>query len=118
MRLLIAGVPRSGKTTLAGEGAGHTDDYIDLGWGEASLSVSYLFDAVGPWTIEGVAIPRALRKWLVQNPTGKPADKVIFLNEPFGELSKGQLSMAKGCRTVWLQVVDELRERGVEIEER
>lgn len=117
MRLLIAGVPGSGKTTLAGEGAIHTDDYIELGWSEASLAVSCLFDAIGPWVIEGVTVPRALRKWLVQHEDGKPCDKVIFLNEPWEELSKGQASMAKGCRTVWLQVVGELRERGVEIEE-
>jgi len=63
-------------------------------------------------------VPRALRKWLVQHEEGKPADRVIFLNEPRGELSSEQRSMAKGCRTVWLQIVAELRERGVEIEER
>jgi len=121
MRLLIAGVPSAGKTTLAGEVGGrviHTDDYIELGWSESSLAVSHLFDEEGPWVIEGVIVPRALRKWLGRNEEGKPADRVIFLNDPRQALSKGRAGMAKGCRTVWLEVVGELRGRGVKIEER
>jgi hypothetical protein len=53
-------------------------------------------------------IPRALRKWLAANPTGKPADKVIFLGKPWRELSPGQLAMTKGLVTVWKEVVGEL----------
>ena len=123
MRLLIAGVPRSGKTTLAGETGSigrvrHCDELLELPWSEQSRVVSEWFDEEGPWVIEGVTVGRALRKWLERNGEGKPADRVIFLNEPFGELSIGQERMAKGCRTVWLEIVGELVMRGVEVEER
>ena len=120
-RIAIAGVPSSGKTTLAealSPIAWHTDDLIDLGWSEASEHASYWFDDTAATIIEGVSVPRALRKWLKRNPTGKPADRVIFLCGPHTPLTKGQLSMAKGCWTVWQEIRPELVERGVEIEEK
>ena len=117
----IAGVPQSGKTTLAKEldpGAWHTDDLLHLPWSEQSEAVSHWFDSDQVKTIEGVRIPHALRKWLERNSDGKPCDEVIFLNEPRVALGKGQHRMAKGCRTVWLQIVGELKGRGVIVEER
>lgn len=117
MRLLITGGPRTGKTTLGGKNARHTDDLIGhLDWSEASAEVAKWFDAAGPWTIEGVAIPRALRKWLESHPEGKPADKIIFLNDPKVELIKGQAAMTKGLLTVWHAIKSDLIARGVEIE--
>jgi hypothetical protein len=122
MRVLITGGPKTGKTTLAmlqGEVSGlqpmHTDDLISLGWSEASAAVIPWISRPGPWIIEGVAVPRALRKWFAANPTGKPADKVIFLGKPWQELSPGQLAMTKGLVTVWKEVVGELVARGVEL---
>jgi hypothetical protein len=122
MRVLITGGPKTGKTTLAmlqGEVSGlqpmHTDDLIALGWSEASAAVIPWISRPGPWIIEGVAVPRALRKWFAANPTGKPADKVIFLGKPWQELSPGQLAMTKGLVTVWKEVVGELVARGVEL---
>jgi hypothetical protein len=122
MRVLITGGPKTGKTTLAmlqGEVSGlqpmHTDDLISLGWSEASAAVIPWISRPGPWIIEGVAVPRALHKWIAANPTGKPADKVIFLGKPWQELSPGQLAMAKGLVTVWKEVVGELVARGVEL---
>ena len=124
MRVAIAGVPRSGKTTLARTIAKEwkvaiwqTDSLIGLGWSEASEAASLWFDDPGVRIIEGVAIPRALRKWLKRNPEGKPVDKIIYLSKPHVALSKGQRRMAKGCMTVWLEIVPELRRRGIEIQE-
>jgi SPP1 gp7 family putative phage head morphogenesis protein len=117
MRVVIAGGPRSGKTTLAatmGE-AKHTDDIIDLGWSEASSAAMTWFDAPGPWVIEGVATARALRKWLDANPQGKPCDVVFWMPVPHVMLAKGQSTMLKGCEAVWRQVEPELVKRGVEI---
>jgi len=122
MRVLITGGPKTGKTTLSAQlrtqvGAQpmHTDDLIALGWSEASQEVALWIAQPGPWIIEGVAVPRALRKWFAANPTGKPADKVIFLGKPWQELSPGQLAMTKGLVTVWKEVVGELVARGVEL---
>lgn len=117
MRIAIAGGPRCGKTTLAaklGE-ARHTDDVMSLGWSDASAAVAGWFDAAGPWIIEGVAVPRALRKWLASHPDGKPADIVYWLGEPFVLPTKGQTTMGRGCSRVWGEIVAELKRRGVEI---
>jgi hypothetical protein len=117
-RILIAGGPRTGKTTLSTSlgiaRVRHTDDVMDLGWSEASAEVATWFDEPGPWVIEGVAVPRALRKWLAAN-EGKPCDVVCWLEHPVEPQSKGQAVMAAGCAKVWSEVADALHERGVNI---
>jgi hypothetical protein len=75
-------------------------------------------DAPGDWIVEGVSLPRALRKWLAANPTGKPCDKIVFMAAPRIELIPGQVSMAKGIWKVWNEIVPELMARCVEIEYR
>lgn len=134
-RILIVGGPKTGKTTyseqLARELAAgvdpsglpstavklmHTDSLIGVkDWSEASAEVALWLDERGPWIIEGVAVPRALRKWLAAHPEGRPADRVIFMTRPFVSLTKGQETMAKGVATVWAEVVDQLASRGVSI---
>jgi adenylate kinase family enzyme len=119
MRILIAGVPRSGKTTLANQlerSARHTDDLIGArDWSAASAEVATWFDAPGPWVIEGVAVPRALRKWFASHATGAPADEIRWLGYPRLTLTSGQAAMAKACETVWREVLPELRRRGVTV---
>lgn len=118
MRTVIVGGPRTGKTTLAksiGGNIRHTDDVMGLGWSEASENVSHWFDEPGPWVIEGVSTARALRKWLAVNPSGKPCDEVRVVDRPLVDRSAGQKSMAKGVDSVWREIADELRGRGVEI---
>lgn len=121
MRILIAGIPRAGKTTIAIElardlecEAWHTDDLAGLGWSEASAEAANWFVRDGPWVIEGVAVPRALRKWLAVN-VGAPADTIYWLPMPRVALTPGQLTMAKGCLTVWHEVLPALVARGVSI---
>lgn len=107
MRIVITGWPGTGKTTLASEmgGGRSTDEVMGLGWSESSLAVSQWFDEPGPWIVEGVTVPRALRKWMTNNP-GKapPIDKIIMLHGAYHELSKGQTSMGKGIDTVMRQI--------------
>ncbi|MEE9573064.1 MAG: hypothetical protein V3W20_08460, partial [Candidatus Neomarinimicrobiota bacterium] len=121
IRIAIAGSPQSGKTTLSkvlNLNTKHTDDLIHLGWSEASEKISHSWiDDNTIQIIEGVAVPRALRKWLKNNLTGKPVDKVIYLNNPYIKLTKGQQAMAKGCRTVWDEIKPELTKRGVIVED-
>jgi hypothetical protein len=111
MRILITGHPKAGKTKLADQLAfthtRHTDDLIENHeWSELSEAVSYWFNDPGPWIIEGVAIPRALRKWRKRHFEGKalPFDLFIYLTrEPL-------TPMAKGIDTVmvelWKWIVD------------
>jgi hypothetical protein len=124
MRTCIFGGPRTGKTTLAARLEGpavdaapvrHTDDLIGhLPWsGVSQVIADQWLTAPGPWIIEGVAVGRALRKWLRANPTGKPCDEVVLLWAPHAALTQGQASMAKGCAKVWREIEGELVARGV-----
>ncbi len=146
-RICITGGPRTGKTTLShgyplfssvGVAKVHCDDYIThpdivaLPERERWSAVSQMIAdedlrIPGPWIIEGVQVPRALRKALAARPDTRPCDRLIILrNEPFEPWTKGQASMAKGLETVLNQIqpgdtmslVDKLRALGVEAEER
>jgi hypothetical protein len=116
-RLLITGGPRTGKTTMAAKRATElgvtpqsTDDLIPLGWSEASEAASYLFDRPGPWVIEGVAVPRALRKWKARHPGEPPPyDELVVLTEPWVELSPRQAGMGEGVQTVLTELGHWLR---------
>lgn len=125
-RLLIVGPPRAGKTTLAkslSPAARSSDDAMHLGWSEASAEVASWFDAPGPWVIEGVAVVRALRKWLEAHPVTaqdcpKPCDRIVYLVHDGRGLSQGQQSMGKGIATVWREILSELRRRSILLEMR
>jgi len=121
-RVAIAGVPRAGKTTLAAQLAEEravvalaTDDLIGLGWSEASEEASRWFDRPGPLVVEGVAVPRALRKWLGRCDAGRPVDVLLWLGRPRQRLVPGQLAMGRGAATVLYALLPELLQRGVEV---
>jgi len=118
----ITGGPSTGKTTLAATLPGtkrHTDDLANQGWSECSEMVSEWFDDNIGGIIEGVAIPRALRKWLLKHNSDdvKPCRQLIILRTPREELLPGQIAMAKGMDTVLNEIMPELIKRGVEIKE-
>lgn len=125
-RLAILGAPRTGKTALAGTLATErncaprsTDELIGLGWSEASEAAAAWFDDPANQIIEGVAVARALRKWLAAHPEGKPVDRLIILtNAPFEAHTPGQATMGKGINTVLAEIEPQLRARGVAIERR
>ncbi len=123
-RVVIAGGPKSGKTTLAEDFSPHgwvrhTDELIDdYEWSEQSeLVAADWFTEPGPWVIEGTAAIRALRKALAMRPEA-PCDILIWINEPRVERNVGQESMAKSCNTIFEQIKDELKRRGVVIKSR
>ncbi len=123
-RVVIGGGPCTGKTQLSmhvasvlGVTARHTDDLIGhLDWSGASEEVSRWMAEPGPWVIEGVATVRALRKALTASPAA-PCTILHWLSGPFEPLTKGQLSMTKGCDTVLAGIRPELEARGVLIVE-
>ncbi len=121
-RIVIAGGPRSGKSTLAGNisrggrvRVRGTDELLALDWSDSSLVASSWFEYPGPWICEGVAMPRALRKWLARNPQGAPADLIVWMNTAVSPRIAGQEAMAKGCATVWREILPELERREVRI---
>ena len=115
----MAGGPRTGKSTLAGAlglPVLSTDVLIvSYDWSQASEQVATWFDLTGPWVIEGVAAGRALRKWIKANLEGKPCDHILYLTHAYEQLTPGQATMAKGCATVWREILPELLKRGVTI---
>ncbi|MDQ5871618.1 MAG: hypothetical protein M3547_05370 [Acidobacteriota bacterium] len=120
-RIVVAGSPRAGKSTLASRlgiaRVRSADEVMGLGWSEASeLIAGSWFDEPGPWVIEGVAAGRALRKWLAANPEGRPCDRLLVLERPCEALSKGQATMGKGVQTVLNEIRGELERRGVVVE--
>lgn len=118
IRTAIIGPPRSGKTTMAladGRPVYHTDDTIEKGWSEASAEVATWFDRPGPWIVEGVAVARALRKWLTANTEGMPCEEMLITSEVYEALSSGQAAMAKGIVTVLNEVIGPLTDRGVSV---
>ncbi len=120
-RILILGPPRVGKTTLAGKLAVehgivplHTDDLIGKrSWSEASDEVRLWLEQRGPFIVEGVAVVRALRKWLSVHTKGLPADLLYLGTTPREALTDGQASMTKGHERIWLTVCDDLALRGL-----
>jgi adenylate kinase family enzyme len=110
-----------GKTTFAkrlGDELGirtrHTDDLIkNYDWSSASAEVATWFDEPGPWIIEGVAVARAVRKWLATHPEGRPAETLYLATDPREQLSIGQAIMTRGHHTVWREIRDRLESRGL-----
>lgn len=102
-RVAITGGVKTGKTTLVealelGREVLHTDDLAPLGWSEASAKAAEIVNAhQGPIIVEGVAVPRALRK-------GMKVDCVIWLGKAHVPLLAGQAAMTKGCQTVMREV--------------
>jgi hypothetical protein len=121
-RVVVGGGPRVGKSTLArklandGRPVRCTDEGIDLGWSKASEHVATWLDATGPWIVEGVAVARALRKWLASHPDGRPCDLLLGSSVPRADRTPGQVTMGKGCETVLAEIRGELARRGVRIE--
>ena len=98
-RVAIAGGPKSGKTTLSRMATDRpvfsTDDLIGAtDWAGAPAGIMQMV-AKSPdrYVVEGVQVPRALRK-------GLTPDAVVWLGTPRVELTPGQDAMRKGTETV------------------
>jgi hypothetical protein len=93
-----------------------TDDLRGLAWSESSESASRWLDLPGPWVCEGVVMPRALRKWLARTERApSPADLIVWLNSEVEARVTGQTAMAKGCETVWREILPALIATGAHV---
>lgn len=122
MRILIAGRPHTGKTTLALKLGGqlkipvlHTDGINrTFTWSAQSVEVAAWFNRPGPWIIEGMTVVRAIRKFM-SFAQDKPSDVVYWGSVPYGFLDPAQRKFGEGASTVWEEIRDKLLARGVEI---
>jgi len=72
-----------------------SDAYRNLPWTDVPLKIISDIGELPAFVVEGVQVPRALRK-------GLAVDVVVYLTRPkVTERLKGQVSMAVGCRTVF-----------------
>jgi hypothetical protein len=94
-----------------------TDDLVGvLPWSEASDEVARWLESPGPFIIEGVVIPRAMRKWLAAHPDGVPFDRWYLLEEAWLPQTPGQMTMGKGIATVLREVRATCLARGIDID--
>ncbi len=114
-RVAIAGGPRVGKTTLVSSSAFdlhkriHTDDLINkVPWDSVPEEIARLTAGVERFVVEGVQVPRCLRR-------GLAVDLVIWLERPRVELSEGQRRMWKATRTVFSEWLGMPESQGVKV---
>jgi adenylate kinase family enzyme len=118
--IIITGVPKSGKSTLAVKWAEEknqqlcrTDDMIEMmEWSEISNEIAKWIEGGDDEIIEGVAAVRGMRKWLKAHPDKQLPNLIfIFLYRPKIELTPGQVSMAKAVITIWEEIREDLQNR-------
>lgn len=113
-RVVIAGVPRAGKTTLAKRMRPdlphvHTDDYKHLPWSDVPDAILRDLRALEDgWVLEGVQSLRVLRRAL-DNDIDLGVTRLVYLRTPHEELTPGQRRMAAGLETIWRGVRPRLR---------
>ena len=97
-RVVIAGGPKTGKSTLASSVTDrpvfHTDELAGERWEDIPELVKAQVEGKDAFVVEGVQAGRALRK-------GLEADVVVYLTEPRAPRTKGQQTMGKGCATIF-----------------
>lgn len=101
-RVAVTGAPRCGKSTLVrlvkDRPVVGTDDYRNRSWAAVPHAViadvlDLVHDKETPkFVIEGVQVPRALRK-------GLEVDCVVVLMEPLAEQTPRQIALGKGLMT-------------------
>lgn len=97
-RVAITGAPKTGKTTVTEQVTDrpviHTDDWKDQPWAEVPELVRAACEqAGGAFLVEGVQVPRTLRK-------GLEVDAVVYLSQPQATQTKAQLAMGRALTTV------------------
>ena len=98
-RIAIAGGPQVGKTSVwaahvTDRRVLHTDDWMGAKWADVPYLVLGACQPLTRFCVEGVQVPRTLRK-------GLEVDAVVWLAHPLTELSEGQERMRKAVETVF-----------------
>ncbi len=127
-RTAITGAPQQGKSRYAAKhhpGALEVDSlrneepFASMGhderWSAISQHVADKLATPGPIVIDGVQVPRALRKALRDRPDQKPVDEVLIIERTRGQVKPEHVAMAKGVKTVLAEIRPALEALGVDI---
>lgn len=99
-RVVIAGGPNTGKSTLAlsvpHERIVGTDDYMGMDWEAIPSAIMERVQNEPTFILEGVQSARCLRRGLC-------ADAVVWLDHPYPPYKPKHESMAKGIKTVFTE---------------
>lgn len=124
-RVILAGVPRSGKTShaaRAGERFGRKvfweSQTFEGTRDEQAVEIARQIDSSGDWILEGCSAVLGLRQWLADNPHKQLDAVVYFFGKPVQKHSKGHERQSKAIHTVWAQIKSELQYRGATVIER
>lgn len=95
-----------------------TDDFIPLGWSGSSGKAAEVIAGARRLLVEGVAVPRALRRLLEDHPRRRPIERLVILGRPKIKRTKRQEAMAKGLDKILGEILPRLERLGVIIERR
>ena len=120
-RVVIAGGPRCGKSTLFRSLAIDyavaigTDDFMDLPWADVPDAVIDVLEKHDEWLVEGVNVARVLRRWIRDRGDMPKIDVCYYLTTPMAPRTKAHESMSKAIATVWKDVLPRLVADGTTI---
>lgn len=113
-RIVIAGGPRTGKSTLFRSMALDyamavgTDDFMDRQWADVPDAVIDVLQKHDEWLLEGVNAARVLRRWIRDRDDFPGIDVCYYLTKPMTTRTKAHESMSKAIETVWRDVLPRL----------
>jgi len=120
-RIMVFGGPKTGKSTLAkqlaremGAQVMRTEMLLGLGytWAELAERTQEWLNFRSPWVIEGLVVPRVIRRWLRENPGKLPCDEIWCLGDSaYVPITKGQQTAANGVMSVWDECLVAVRGR-------
>jgi hypothetical protein len=126
VRIVIAGGPGAGKSTLGRELAKEygltlrsTDELLELPWSAQSERVADWLLGGGSYVIEGVRAVAGLRKAIARVTPALAIDRVIFLHSSKRPLGDQARRMSRQISGEWLESVRRaLQQRGIPVEDR
>lgn len=123
MLTMITGWSGTGKSRVYGKALADelavpllaTDAFIPLGWSEASAHVAGMLTDGVSRVVEGVAVPRVLRKMLAAAPTIRPCARLVIVTKALRPQTDDQIAQGKGHDKILAGILPALIALGVEI---